>query len=63
MSEINSKPWYLSRTILTNIFLLIVFQIKPELGEQIGGEAGLAVLFSFVNVVLRAVTKSKLELK
>lgn len=62
----NSKPWYLSKTILANILMgiaLIVAQFKPgaqEFVQQYLGVAGSA--WAFINIVLRLVTKDKIEI-
>jgi len=57
------KKWYLSKTLWFNFFTGILFVAKPELAAMIGGEVGLATLFSVVNLVLRSVTKDGLQIK
>ena len=57
------KKWYLSKTLWTNLLMGVVFVARPDLGEQIGGEQGLALLFTVANVILRVVTKSGLQIK
>lgn len=58
------KPWYLSKTILVNIFMavaMIIAQFKPETAEVVKhylGEAGVA--WAVINIVLRIVTKDKI---
>lgn len=60
------KPWYLSKMILVNILMgvaMIVAQFKPEAAAFIReyfAEGGM--VWAFINVVLRAVTKDKVSL-
>ena len=56
------KPFYLSKTLWFNLFVGVIFVAKPELSVYIGGEEGLAMLISVVNIALRTVTKSGLQI-
>jgi len=60
------KPWYLSKTILVNIFMglaMIIGSFKPSVADFIKvyfAEAGTA--WAFINIILRAISKDKLSL-
>jgi len=54
------KKWYTSKTLWVNIIFLIAFLSKGALGFEITAEETAAMLI-LVNLVLRAVTKTKLE--
>jgi hypothetical protein len=63
----NPKPWYLSRTMLTNIALLVVFalglivqaagiyHLSPEL------VAGLGIAAAVINAALRLLTAAPIQ--
>lgn len=55
MEPQEKKPWYLSKIFWTNLIMGVVAVVAffiPEIKEQINAEV-LAMVFSFVNVVLR----------
>ena len=57
-----SKPFYLSKTIWTNFILGVVVIAVPKLADVFTVDS-LAIMFTVVNVFLRAITKSKLEIR
>jgi hypothetical protein len=64
MSEVivPAKAWYLSKTIWVNV-LGVVALIIPQSAAIIGEHFAIAGIgWSFINLVLRAVTKGKIEL-
>lgn len=58
----NSKKWYLSKTLWTNFLMGVVAIAVPKVKDVLTPDM-LAGLFMCVNMVLRMVTKDKLELK
>jgi hypothetical protein len=62
----DSKKWYSSKTILVNLLAgvaLMVAQFNPEIAKLIQenfNEAGLG--WALVNVILRLVTKDKVQI-
>lgn len=63
MAEIQqSKAWYLSKTMWTNFILGVAVYIFPQIGENISEDL-LVSIFAVVNIILRAVTKDKIEIK
>ena len=55
------KPWYLSKTLWTNLVMGIAVIIFPSLKEMVSEEI-LASIFAFVNIALRFISKDKLTL-
>lgn len=60
--EIQIKKWYLSKTIWSNLVMGVLVLAMPKLGVVITEDV-LAGVFMIVNIILRTVTKDKLELK
>lgn len=58
----NSKKWYLSKTLWTNLLMGVVAIAVPKVKEIVTPDM-LAGLFMVVNMMLRMVTKDKLQLK
>ncbi len=59
--EEQKKPWYLSKTLWTNLVMGVVVVIFPAVKEMVSEEILISV-FAFANIVLRLVTKDKLLL-
>jgi len=57
-----SKPWYLSKTLWTNIVALSALLIQMKYGFLISPEEQIAIL-TFANLILRAMTGKELRLK
>jgi len=57
-----AKKWYLSKTIWTNLIMGVLVLAVPKVGEIISEDL-LAGIFMVANIILRSVTKDKLELK
>lgn len=57
-----SKAWYLSKTIWTNFILGVVVLAVPG-AKEIVNEEILFAAFSLINIVLRAVSKDKIQIK
>lgn len=57
-----SKAWYLSKTLWTNFILGVAVYIFPQIGENISEDL-LVSIFAVVNIILRAVTKDKIQIK
>jgi len=63
MSEQTTKKPYLSKTLWTNLVLALV-AFFPGARDFIAGQPDIFMwAFAFVNIVLRFVTKDKIELK
>lgn len=56
------KAWYLSKTLWTNLIMGVVVIAVPKVSEVLTEDV-LASIFMVVNIVLRTVTKDKLQLK
>jgi len=56
------KKWYLSKTIWTNFVMGVLVLAVPKLGAIVTPEV-LGGVFMVVNMLLRVVTKDKLQLK
>lgn len=57
-----TKKWYLSKTLWTNFVMGVVAIAVPKVNEVLTPDV-LAGIFMFVNMILRLVTKDKLQLK
>ena len=60
------KKWYLSKTIWTNLFVSVVGAAMTAMGysnmADLFSEGNVMMLIGVVNIVLRMVTKEKLEI-
>ncbi len=56
-----SKKWYLSKMLWTNLVMGVAIIIFPSLKEMVSEEM-LASIFAFVNIGLRFITKDRLTL-
>lgn len=62
MSETNTKKPWQSKTVWTNLILAVV-AFMPSVGDWFQANPQvIVVLFTVVNLILRAVTKDKIEL-
>lgn len=55
------KPWYLSKTLWTNLVMGVAVIVFPALKEMVSEEI-LTSIFAFVNIALRFITKDRLIL-
>lgn len=60
--EDQGKAWYLSKTIWTNLVMGVLVFAVPGMKEVVNEDV-LAALFIVINIILRSVTKDKLQLK
>lgn len=61
MNEVAKKPWQ-SKTVWINVIMAVVAFFPEKLGVgEILNEGNLLLIASVVNVILRAVTKGKIE--
>jgi hypothetical protein len=59
----SQKPWYLSKTLWTNIIMGVLVYVLPEnLAGPLKSPEVVAGIFSGINFVLRIVTKDKLTI-
>lgn len=57
-----TKQWWKSKTIWVNIIMLVAMLLRSELGFDLtAGETG--ALLVIINLILRAITGSGLELR
>ena len=59
----NKKPLYLSKTVWTNLVLIILIPYMPDhIKALLKSPESLSYLFGTVNLVLRAITKDELTM-
>lgn len=58
---VQSKKWYLSKTLWTNFILGVLVVADPGLKDKLSPD-NIAIMFSIVNMLLRLISKDKLEL-
>ena len=56
------KKWYLSKTLWTNFIMGVVAIAIPKVGEVVTPDV-MAGIFMVVNIILRGVTDSKVQIK
>lgn len=62
MEEQAKKPWYLSKTLIVNFLVGVLALAFPEKLGEILTEANALMFITVINMVLRMVTKDKLEI-
>lgn len=57
-----TKPAYLSKTVWSNLILLVILPFLPESAKAYVSAENVAYLFAGVNLLLRLISKDKLSL-
>ncbi len=59
MSE-EIKPWYYSKTIWTNLLVMVALILNGQFGISISGAEQVAIL-TVINIFLRTITKNEIS--
>ena len=55
-----NKPWYYSKTIWTNLLVMVAFILNGQFGFELAAAEQVAIL-TVINIVLRTITKNEIS--